>query len=43
MNYSVEMCSGDVVYIPGFLKTGSGIQKLMGKHIQTHREQCDFF
>jgi hypothetical protein len=31
MKYAAEMGSGAVVYMPDFLKTGSGIQKLMGK------------
>jgi hypothetical protein len=26
---SVEMESGSMIYIPSFIKTGSGIQKLM--------------
>jgi hypothetical protein len=30
MNYVIEMGSGAVIYTPGFIKTGSGIQKLMG-------------
>jgi hypothetical protein len=29
MNYAVEMCSGAMIYVPGFMKTGSGIQKLL--------------
>jgi hypothetical protein len=34
--------SGDVIYIPSFIKIGSGIQKLMGgRDTQTHRQQCD--
>jgi hypothetical protein len=28
--YAVEMCSGTMIYIPSFIKNGSGIQKLMG-------------
>jgi hypothetical protein len=28
--YAVKMGSGALIYIPGFLKIGSGIQKLMG-------------
>jgi hypothetical protein len=27
---SVEMGSGAMIYIPGFMKIGSGIQKLIG-------------
>jgi hypothetical protein len=36
MNYVIEMGSGAMIYIPSFIKIGSGIQKLLrGKHIQT--------
>jgi hypothetical protein len=28
--YAVEMGSGAMTYIPSFIKTGSGIQKIMG-------------
>jgi hypothetical protein len=31
MNSSVEIGSGAMIYIPSFIKTGSGIQKLMGE------------
>jgi hypothetical protein len=30
MKYAVEMGSGAIIYIPSFIKIGSGIQKLMG-------------
>jgi hypothetical protein len=30
MKYAVETGSGAMIYIPSFLKIGSGIQKLMG-------------
>jgi hypothetical protein len=30
MTYAVEMGSGSMIYIPGFSKIGSAIQKLMG-------------
>jgi hypothetical protein len=30
MNYGVEMGSGAMIYIPSFIKIGSGIQKLIG-------------
>jgi hypothetical protein len=30
MKYAVEMGSGAMIHIPGFIKTGSGIQKLVG-------------
>jgi hypothetical protein len=29
MNYAVEMGSGGMIYIPSFMKIGSGIQKLI--------------
>jgi hypothetical protein len=30
MKYAVEMGSGAMIYIPSFIKSGSGIQKLIG-------------
>jgi hypothetical protein len=30
MKYTIEMNSGAITYIPGYIKTGSGIQKLRG-------------
>jgi hypothetical protein len=30
MKYAVEMGSGAMLYIPSSIKTGSGIQKLIG-------------
>jgi hypothetical protein len=40
MNYVVEMGSDAMIYIPSFIKIGSGIQKLLGEmQIQTHRQQ----
>jgi hypothetical protein len=30
MKHAVEMGSGAMIYIPSFIKTGSGIQKLIG-------------
>jgi hypothetical protein len=37
MKYAVQMGSGDMIYIPGFMTTGSGIQKLIrgGIHRQS--------
>jgi hypothetical protein len=35
MEYAVEMCSGAMIYIPSFMKTGSGIQKLIREYIGT--------
>jgi hypothetical protein len=34
-NQAVEMGSGAVIYIPSFIKIGSGIQKLIGGDTQT--------
>jgi hypothetical protein len=31
MKYAVEMGSGAMIYIPSFIKIGSGIQKLTGR------------
>jgi hypothetical protein len=31
MNYAAEMGSGAMIYIPSFIKIGSGIQKLIGR------------
>jgi predicted RNase H-related nuclease YkuK (DUF458 family) len=42
MKYAVEMGSGAMTFIPSFIKTGSGIQKLLGGDSQTHREHSDF-
>jgi hypothetical protein len=38
MNYATEMGSGATIYIPSFVKIGSGIQKSIGEdtHIDTH-------
>jgi hypothetical protein len=39
MKYAFEMGSDAMIFIPSFIKTGSGVQKLMGGiHIQTHRQ-----
>jgi hypothetical protein len=37
MKYTIEMASGAMIYIPGFIQIGSGIQKLIGgdTHTQT--------
>jgi hypothetical protein len=37
MKYAVEMGSGAMIYIPGLIKTGSGIQKLIGGFKDTQR------
>jgi hypothetical protein len=36
MKYAVEMGSGVIIYIPSFMKAGSGIQKLIGGGILRH-------
>jgi hypothetical protein len=41
MKYAVEMGSGSMIYIPSFIKIGSGIQKLIGKATKTHRQHGD--
>jgi hypothetical protein len=41
MKYTMEMGSGAVIYIPSFIKIGSGIQKLIRGDIQTHRQHGD--
>jgi hypothetical protein len=41
MKNAVEMGSGAIIYIPGFIKIGSGIQKLVGRDTQTHRQHDD--
>jgi hypothetical protein len=35
MKYAVEMGSGAMVYVPSFIKIGSGIQKLIRVDTQT--------
>jgi hypothetical protein len=41
MKYAVEMGSGATIYIPSFIKIGSGIQKFIGGDTQTHRQHGD--
>jgi hypothetical protein len=41
MKYAVEMCSVAMIYIPSFIKTGSGIQKLIGGDSEPHRQHDD--
>jgi hypothetical protein len=36
MKYALEMGSVSMMYIPSFIKTGSGIQKLIGR-LYRHR------
>jgi hypothetical protein len=35
--YVVEMGLGAMIYIPSFINTGSGIQKLIGRYTDTQR------
>jgi hypothetical protein len=44
MKYAVEMGSGAMIYIPSFIKIGSGSQKIIGRgytDAQTNRQQGD--
>jgi hypothetical protein len=41
MNYAVEIGSGTMIHIPTVMKIGSGIQKLIGKDIQTHTDRME--
>jgi hypothetical protein len=35
------MGSGAMIYVPGFIKIGSGVQTLIRGDTQTHRQQRD--
>jgi hypothetical protein len=39
MKYAVEIGSSAMIYIPSFVKIGSGSQKLIGEDTQTHRQR----
>jgi hypothetical protein len=41
MKYAVEMDSGAMMYIPSFIKIGSGIRKFIRGDTQTHRQHGD--
>jgi hypothetical protein len=41
MKYAVEMDSSAMIYIPSFIKIGSGIQKLIWGVPKTHRQHGD--
>jgi hypothetical protein len=46
MKYVVEMGSGAKIYIPSFIKTGSGIQKLMAeihRHTDIHGDLTSLY
>jgi hypothetical protein len=39
MKYAVETGSGAIIYIQSFIKSGPGVQKLMGRYTDPHRQQ----
>jgi hypothetical protein len=41
VKYAFEIGSGVIIYVPSFIKTGSGIQKLLGVDSQRHRQEGD--
>jgi hypothetical protein len=41
MSYAIETGSTVMIYMTSFIKIGSGLQKLIGRKAQTHREQGD--
>jgi hypothetical protein len=41
MKYAVEIGSSAMIYIPSFIKIGSGIQKLIGGERFTDRQHGD--
>jgi hypothetical protein len=41
MKYAIEMGSGTMIYIPGFIKICSGIQKLMVGGIHRHADSME--
>jgi hypothetical protein len=41
MKYAVQMGSGVMIYVPGFIEIGSGIQKLIRGDTQAHRRHGD--
>jgi hypothetical protein len=41
MKYAVEMGSCAMIYLPSFIKIGSGIRKLIRGDTHTHRERPD--
>jgi hypothetical protein len=42
MKYAVGMGSGAMMYIPSFIKTGSGIQKLIGGYTYRHTARWSY-
>jgi hypothetical protein len=41
VKHAIETDSGAMIYIPSFIKTGSGISKAEGGDTQTHRRDGD--
>jgi hypothetical protein len=41
MKYAVEMVSDSMIYVPSFVKIGSGIQNLMGRGIHKDIQHGD--
>jgi hypothetical protein len=41
MKYAVQIGSGVMIYIPGFVKTASGIQKLIGGGIHRYTDRME--
>jgi hypothetical protein len=41
VKYAVETDSGAMIYIPNFIKTGSGVQKLVGREGTTNTQNGD--
>jgi hypothetical protein len=41
MKCAVEMGLSAMIYIPGYIKRGSGIQRLIGRDSPTHRQHKD--
>jgi hypothetical protein len=37
MKYAIQMGSSGMIYIPSFISTGSGIEKVTRRDSQTHR------
>jgi hypothetical protein len=41
MKYDIEVDSGAMIYVPSFIKNGSGIQRLIGGYIYIHIRYVD--
>jgi hypothetical protein len=41
MNYAIEMGSGAMIKIPGFIKICSAIKKLIGRDTKSYRQHGD--